>query len=76
MTVDPKAIVSLVSVAPEPLRLSELDALCDERQSELGGRPAPEELTSGLAIAIRCGWLHTDGLRLFVSGSGRQLLNG
>jgi hypothetical protein len=76
MTVDPKSIVSVIGVARGPVKLSELDALCHNEREHLGGAPDPAEVTTGLAAAIRNGWIHTDGLRLFVSGSGRQLLNG
>ena len=75
MPIDPKSIVSVIGLVSGPVRLSDLDDLYVQQQQQRGERPAPEDVTRGLASAIRQGWIHTDGLRVFVSHSGRELLN-
>lgn len=75
MPVDPKSIVSAIGLVSGPVRLSELDELYGRQHRGEGETPAPEDVTRGLAVAIRHGWVHTDGLRVFVSLSGRELLN-
>lgn len=75
MSVDPKSVVSAIGSCDRPVRLSELDDLYVRVTGrDVAAAPNASEITSGLATAIRNGWIHTDGLRVFVSGSGRQVL--
>jgi hypothetical protein len=74
VSVDPKSLVSIIGIESGPVRVSELDALCAREGARLGDAIRAEDITSGLAAAIRNGWIHTDGLRVFVSGSGRRVL--
>ena len=73
MSIDARSVVSAIEAASAPVRLSELDACVFAATRERDGGSSPAEVTEGLATAIRNGWVHTDGLRVFVSGSGRNV---
>jgi hypothetical protein len=72
VSIDPKSVVSAIESSTSPVRLSELNDLYARHATS---QPASADITSGLAAAIRNGWVHTDGLRVFVSGSGKQILD-
>jgi hypothetical protein len=72
MTIDPKSLVSVIDRSGAEVRLSELDALCSRQAAVIGGDPSPADVTAGLRAALGKGWLRSDGLRVFVSSTGRK----
>jgi hypothetical protein len=72
MPIDPKGLVTVINGSGAEVRLSELDALCSQQASLMGGHPSSAAVTAGLRIALGKGWLRSDGLRVSVSNSGRK----
>lgn len=75
LTIDPKTLVTVIHSSDQEVYLSELDALVAEQVLPLGGTLEPADVTAGLRMAIRKGWLLSDGLRVTVSGGGRRVLD-
>ena len=75
MPIDPRRLVTVIDRSGAEVRLSDLDALCLQQASVIGGQPSSAEVTAGLRIALGKGWLRSDGLRVSVSGSGHKAVD-
>lgn len=75
MRIDPKTLVAVIQDSGRDVYLSELDALVAAQVPAHGGTLEPADVTAGLSVAIRKGWLRSDGLRVAVSGGGHRVLH-
>lgn len=75
MSVDPESFVAFLGAATGPVAIAELDqAFCRSLPADVEP-PAPAELTAGVAGALRNGWVHSDGLIVYLTASGRAMLS-
>jgi len=72
VSIDPRCLVTVIDQSRAEVRVSDLDALCLQQAAVIGGHPSSADVTAGLRAALGKGWLRSDGLRVFVSSSGRK----
>lgn len=75
MSVDPESFVAILGAAPGPLAIADLDEAFGQSLPADVVSPPPAALTAGVASALRNGWVHSDGLTVYLTASGRALLD-
>jgi hypothetical protein len=78
MPYDARPVLQALGAVDTPVPVRSLDRVCDALVDTgiLEAEHARDRtfITNAIGISLRSGWVHTDGVRITLSSSGRRLL--